>query len=202
MGGRKRRKVFDKDYYHRFYRDPETSVATEAGTRRLGRFVSAYLDHLCVDVEHVLDLGCGLGAWRDVIAKHYPDASYTGVEISDYLCRTHGWKKGSAADFRSRRRYDLVICQGVLQYLDDREARAAIENLDRLCGGVLFLEVLTREDWEHNCDQDVTDSECYLREATWYATRLGKYFTNCGGGVRLSRRVESYIYELDKCRAG
>ena len=195
-----RRRVFDKAYYDRFYRDPDTSVATEDSTGRLGAFVCAYLDHLGIEVRNVLDLGCGLGAWRDVIARHYPKARYTGVEISDYLCKTHGWEKGSAADYRSRRRFDLVICQGVLQYLPDREARAAMDNFARLSRGALFLEVLTREDWEENCDQSVTDSECYLREAQWYARRLGRNFTSCGGGVHLSDDFEHYVYALDKWR--
>lgn len=200
--GAGRRRVFDKDYYDRFYRDPATSVATEGSVRSLGRFVSAYVDHLGIEVVQVLDLGCGLGPWRDVIGKHYPKATYTGVEISEYLCRKYGWQRGSVAEYRSRRRFDLVICQGVLQYLNDREARAAITNLDRLCRGALFLEVLTREDWEQNCDQDVTDGECHLRDAAWYATRLSKHFTNCGGGVHLSNRVDHYVYALDAIRDG
>ena len=64
---------------------------------------------------------------------------------------------------------------------------AAIDNFARLSRGARFLEGLTREDWEEKCDQSVTDSECYLREAQWYARRLGRNFTSCGGGVHAFR---------------
>lgn len=198
MATSKRRKVFDKAYYDRFYRDPDTQVSSDDGNKRLGDFVCGYLRHLGVDVTEVLDLGCGLGAWKEIVAEHFPDAAYTGVEISEYLCRQYGWRQGSVVDFRSRKRFDLVICQGVMQYLDDREARQAISNLDSLSRGAMFLEVLTREDWDANCDQDATDSHCYLREARWYATRLYKHFTNCGGGVYLSQRFEHHVYALDR----
>jgi hypothetical protein len=58
--------------------------------------------------------------------------------------------------------------------------------------------VLTVEDWERNCDRSVTDGRCYLRPAAWYAERLHSRFTNCGGGLYLSRHYEHYVYALDR----
>jgi predicted TPR repeat methyltransferase len=195
---RKKRRVFDKAYYDRFYGDRQTRVVDEESTARLGAFVCALLEHLEVEVSRVLDVGCGVGLWRDIIAHHFPAASYSGIEVSDYLCRLHGWKQASIADYTARRPFDLVICQGVLQYLSDAEARAAIGNLGELSRGAMFLEVLTREDWDNTADQSVTDDQCYLRNAEWYAKRLRKHFTNCGSGVYLSRRFEHYVYALDR----
>jgi len=194
----KRRRVFDKAYFERFYGDADTCVTDAEITGRLGAFVCSYLQHLDVDVRQVLDIGCGTGLWRDVVAEYFPAAAYTGVEVSEYLCRTYGWRQGSVVDFRSRGAFDLVICQGVLQYLNESDAREAIINLDRLCKRALFLEVLTREDWNEVCDQSVTDNQCYLRDAPWYRTRLAKHFTNCGGGIYLSKRFEHYVYALDR----
>jgi SAM-dependent methyltransferase len=196
--GTAKRRVFDQAYYDRFYRDPATRVDDAPTLRHLGRFVCAYVKYLQVDVERVVDLGCGLGAWRDVVARHFPRASYRGVEISDYLCRQYGWTRGSVVDFRAREPFDLIICQGVLQYLGDRDAARAIRNLSELSAGALYLEVLTREDWERNCDQELTDGDVYLRPVDWYRKRLAKGFVNCGGGVFLSRHIESYAYELEK----
>ncbi|MFI5309384.1 MAG: methyltransferase domain-containing protein, partial [Polyangiales bacterium] len=126
---------FDRRYYDRFYRNPRTRVSTAKQTAALGRFVCSYLDYLELPVRRVLDAGCGLGRWRDVITAHYPRARYQGIEVSEYLCQEYGWTRASIASYRPRGRFDLVICQGVLQYLGDAQARAAIANLARVCRG-------------------------------------------------------------------
>lgn len=191
------RRVFDKAYYDRFYRDPATRAVGPDDVRRLGAFVCSYLKHLDIEVQRVLDLGCGLGAWRRVLATHFPEAEYTGVEISHYLCETYGWEKGSVVDYDGEPA-DLVICQGVLQYLNAKQARRAIANLARLTDGALFLEALTREDWERNCSQATTDGDAHLREADWYRRELGKRFVACGGGVFVPRDGGTVLYELER----
>ncbi len=197
MGARKPRKVFDKAYYDRFYHNDETCVIDDESLARLGDFVCAYMRHLEIDVRRVLDAGCGLGKWRGVIERNFAQASYYGLEVSEYLCNTYGWEQASLSDYKSSRRFDLVVCQGVLQYLDDKQARAAIANLAELTRGAVFLEVLTSEDWERNCDQDATDNRCHLREAAWYTKQLSRHFVNCGGGVFLAKKREKYLYALD-----
>src|SRR5690606_8085648 len=78
---------------------------------------------------------------------------------------------------------DLVICQGVLQYLRASEAQQAMRALSRLTSGALYLEVLTREDWEHNCAQDRTDGDVSLRSSAWYRRHLQPRFIAIGGGI-------------------
>ena len=189
---------FDRTYYERFYLDPKTRVTTVEGVARLARFVCHYLQYLELPVHRVLDIGCGLGWWREPLAHHYPAASYTGVEVSSYLCASFGWQSGSVVDYRADEPFDLVICHGVLQYLDESQARRALDNLARLCQGALFLEVLTQEDWQHNCDQSTTDGDTHLRPAKWYRSRLKRHFTNCGGGVFLAANASVVLYELEK----
>lgn len=188
---------FDKSYYDRFYRNARTRVATEREVRVLGRFVCAYLAHLGLPVRRVLDAGCGLGYWRSVIAEHYPRASYQGIEVSEYLCRELGWEQASIADYKARGRFDLVVCQGVLQYLSDAEAEGAIDNLGRLSRSALYLEALTREDWRDNCDRRATDGKVRLRSAKWYRQRLGRSFRACGGGVYVHREADAVLYALE-----
>lgn len=189
--------AFDQNYYDRFYRDPQTRVASQEATDRLADFVCAYLTHIDLHVDRVLDLGCGLGFWQNAIGRHFPVAEYTGVEISRYLCEEMGWLHGSVVDFRSRKKFDLVVCQGVLQYLTDSECRDALENLGRLCRGALYLEALTTQDWEVNCDQSVTDGAVHLRTGAWYRKRLAPHFRNAGGGVFLSHRADASLFELE-----
>ena len=188
---------FDRDYYRRFYHDPATRVVDADDVEKLCRFVVAYLEFLDVPIQRVLDLGCGIGLWRDALEDACPNARYTGVEVSPYLCDEYGWRRGSVVDFRANGGFDLVICQGVLQYLDDADAERAIQNLARLCRGALFLEVLTRADWERNCDRQRTDGAVHLRTGDWYRERLAGDFVNCGGGVFARRGSTAALFELE-----
>ncbi len=189
---------FDEAYYRRYYEDPKTRVAAPEEFRALTKFVCAYLKYMDLPIRRVLDIGCGMGRWKAELKRHFPRARYTGVERSEYLCKRLGWKKGSVDSFESSRPYDLVICQDVLQYLPDRNARLAMERLAALCNGALLFAVLTREDWEENCDQELTDGTGYLRSAQWYRKRLKKHFTNAGGGLFVKRDAGVVLYELEK----
>jgi len=189
---------FDEAYYEKYYENARTRVTTPAEVARLARFVTAYLSHMRLPVRRVLDMGCGLGYWRAPVAEAYPSAKYVGVEYSEYLCGRHGWHRGSVVDYRARAPFDLVICQGVLQYLPDREAALAIDNLAQLCRGALYLEVLTREDWQDNCDRSRTDPALRLRLASWYRRKLGTHFSGCGGGVFLRHSAPVTLYELER----
>lgn len=190
--------AFDAQYYERFYENPKTRVSGQSEAARLGHFLAGYLGYLELPVREVLDLGCGTGLLQPIVKRMFPGARYTGVERSEYLCKRYGWKHSSAVDFRSRKRFDLVICRGVLQYLTRPEAQAALANLGTLCRGALYLEALTREDWHDACDQSRTDGNVYLRPASFYRKHLRAEFTNCGGGVFAHARSSAVLYALEK----
>jgi SAM-dependent methyltransferase len=189
---------FDAAYYDRFYRKRATRVSDAKETAKLGRFVCSYVDYLGLRVERVLDAGCGLGRWRGVIAEHFPRARYQGIEVSEYLCAELGWTHASIAEFESRGRFDLVICQGVLQYLDDRAAGAALANIAKLCRGALYLEVLTAEDWREACDQRATDGQVHRRPAAFYLKRLARHFNALGGGLFVHKDAGIVLYALER----
>lgn len=189
---------FDKLYYDRFYRNPKTQVYGPEDIQCLGGFVCAYLRHLQLAPSRVLDLGCGLGYWRAVLAQQFPAASYLGVEFSEYLCESEGWTLGSVVDFTSDLPFDLVICQGVLQYLTHAAAAKAMANLATLCSGTLYLEALTVEDWHENCDRQRTDAKVHLRRADWYRKKLDEAFIPLGGGLHLRHGCDVVMYELEK----
>ena len=185
---------FDAAYYARYY--DELGIAN--GVDRLVRFVCAYLDLLEVPVGEVLDFGCGQGRWRGPLQHAYPSAAYVGVELSEHACAAYGWTRGSVVDYDHGGQADLVVCQGVLQYLDDDAAAAAIRNLARHTRGALYLEALTREDWKHNCDQRATDGDVHLRPVAWYRERLARQLRSCGGGVFLPRDSPVVMFELER----
>jgi SAM-dependent methyltransferase len=188
---------FDEAYYQKFYRDRRTRVADRKSCALLAGFVFSYLDYLRLPVGSVLDVGCGTGLWRREVHGRYPGARYVGVEASEYACAKYGWQRGSVIDYLTLEDFDLVICQGVLQYLDDGQAEAALDNLPRLATSALYLEFLTTEDWERNCNREVTDGEVHLRTVAWYRKRLRRHFRNCGGGLFLSRASPAVLYEIE-----
>jgi 2-polyprenyl-3-methyl-5-hydroxy-6-metoxy-1,4-benzoquinol methylase len=190
---------FDRRYYERFYLDPKTRVTDQAALDRLGDFVCSYLKYLPLSVKRVLDLGCGIGLWQPVLARHFPEASYQGVEISEYLCQQYGWQQGSVVDYTSRTRFDLVVCQGVLPYLDAQSAKRAIDNLGALTRGALYLEAITQDDWDSGIiDKRRTDGSMLLRSASWYRRALRPHFDALGGGVWLSKRAKPALYALER----
>ena len=188
---------FDRDYYDRYYEDPKTRVSSAADAKRLAQLLGAYLRYLDQPVRNVLDLGCGSGQMRAALRGEFPGATYVGVERSEYACKRYGFKQGSVVDFKARGRFDLVICKGVLQYLNRAEAQRALENLARLCRGCLYLEALTSEDWEEAADRKRTDGEVYLRPASFYRRHLRANFQSAGGGLFLHERSPVVLYSLE-----
>ena len=187
---------FDAAYYARHYEDPESRASDAAAIERLGAFVFRYLDYLHVDIDSVLDLGCGLGHWKPVVAAHAPEASYHGVEWSPYLCEKFGWERGSVTEYQGKPA-DPVVCQGVLQYLDDAEATAALERLHALTRTALYLEVLTELDLQVACDTSRTDGEVFLRTGKWYWEALAGKFIAVGGGLFLPTDTDVPLFELE-----
>jgi predicted TPR repeat methyltransferase len=146
----------------------------------------------------VLDVGCGIGLWRDVVKRHFPQAQFHGVEFSEYLCGRFGWERGSVVDYKASAPFDLVICQGVLPYLSAADAKLAMHNLGRLCQGALYVEAVAREDWERDIvDDTLTDPRLFKHRAQLYRRGLAEGFTELGGGVWLSRKSDLPVFALE-----
>ena len=190
--------LFDEAYYERFYFNKKTSVVDPAHVERLGAFVCSYLQFVRVPVRRVLDVGCGIGLWRDVIQRHYPHAQFHGVEYSEYLCTRFGWERGSVIDYKTKAPFDLVICQGVLPYLCEADLKVAMHNLRQLSCGALYVEAVTREDWDLEIlDETLTDPRLFKHPAQLYRRGLSAGFTELGGGVWLSRQSDLPMFALE-----
>jgi SAM-dependent methyltransferase len=188
---------FDEAYFRRYYGDAATRVADAGDARRLAGLIAGVTGYHGVRVRRILDAGCGIGLLRAPLLGHYPGASYEGLEVSPFLCARFGWHEGSLATFRSPRRFDLVVCHDVLQYLPDALAARAIANLARLSQGALYFSALTRRDWHHAADQSRTDRQVHLRPAEWYRSRLRRRFRHLGSGVYVARPLDPIVWELE-----
>jgi SAM-dependent methyltransferase len=189
---------FDARFYRRFYVDPRTRVASRAELAARARTIAQLVRHLDIPVRRILDAGCGLGWMRATLLKAFPGATYTGLEVSEHLCKRLGWRRGSLAEFRDRAGFDLVICYDVMQYLGDEEARRALANLGRLCRGALYFLAPTREDWAGNADLSCSDSEIHLRDGEWYRERLARSFQHAGFGLHVRDGVAYAQWELER----
>jgi len=191
------KEYFNRDYYKRFYLNAKTRIRDKKNIPVLAGFIFSYLRHLGLPLRNVLDVGCSLGEWKQSIYSQCPKTKYDGIEYSEYLCKKFDWKQGSVVDFSLKKKYDLVICQSVLQYLPSRDTLKAIHNLALHCRGALYLEVVTKKDWHHHCDQNATDDAIRLRTGTWYRRELSKYFRSIGGGLFLVKDAPAILWELE-----
>jgi hypothetical protein len=88
----------------------------------------------------------------------------------------------------------------VLQYLDDKQAVAAIGNLAKATRGVLYLEVPTSADLRNAVDKKTTDLNIYARTGDWYRKRLNRHFMQAGAGLWVARGSGPTLYELERSR--
>ena len=188
---------FNRDFYRRFYYDGATAVTSRAEMQARGRLIGAYMALNGCRMKSVLDVGCGIGLMRSTLLRANPRASYVGLEVSEYLCKRHGWVRGSICDYAPRRTFDLIVCHDVFQYLDTRDATRGLANLGRLARGVLYFTALTACDWRENCDRRYTDADVHLREADWYRQRLLKKFRPAGAGFWIRRGARLVTWELE-----
>ncbi len=189
--------AFDETYFNRYYFDAHTRIADRTYFDRLARFLGAYLAFLDCPVERILDAGCGPGFLHRGLRRAFPDVPIDAIDVSEYLCGKYGWQCAAIEDFETKRRYDLVICHDVLQYLDRPAALTALKKFEKLTRGALYFSVLTREDWESNCDQGLTDGETYRRPSEWYRKNLAPKFANAGGGLYIKRDSNVVLYALE-----
>ena len=189
---------FDAAYYARFYgRRP---VHTRRQIARLGDGVMSFAAWWRVPVRSVLDVGAGKGYWRDWLADVHPTVKYHGIDASEYACRQFHHELANIAVWRPPRTYDLVVCQSMMQYLDDEDANTAIGTLASACRGVLMFDTPTIADRDGVIDPASTDLEVHWRTGKWYRKRLRRGFIEVGAGMWVSRECPVTFFELERAR--
>ena len=148
-------------------------------------------------LRNALDIGAGPGFWRDWFASNEPKVRYRSTDASGYACSRFSHEQLDIASWTPNRHYDLVVCQGVLHYLDDRAAERAIDNLGVACRGALYLEAPTLADRRDVIDTSTTDLRVHWRSGAWYRKRLNPYFQAVGAGLYIARSTGTLFYELE-----
>jgi len=186
---------FDAAYYRRFYR-ARTRVHSASEVAALASGVAGIAAWLGVELRSVLDVGAGPGLWRAWFRRRRPGVRYRSVDVSPYACARWGHELRDVSRWRARTRFDLVVCQGVLHYLDGPGAARALDNLGAMAGGLLYLEALAEEDVAV-VDREATDLSMPLRPAAWYRRRLARHFVQVGAGLWAARRAGLAFYALE-----
>jgi SAM-dependent methyltransferase len=195
-------KRYDRDYFDKWYRSRSHRVHDLAEVRRKVALAVTTAEYfLRRPIESVLDVGCGEGAWFKHLRVLRRRAHYTGIEASEYAVERFGTerniRKGTFGDLRSvRSTYDLVVCSDVLHYVGERELERGLPELERVTGGLAFIEVLTSE------DEIVGDVEGLIRrKASWYRRRfLDAGFTPAGPYCWLPESMLEFAAEMEIVR--
>ena len=187
---------FDEAYYRRFYGSRDR-VHGPREIARLARGVTGLAAWWKQPIASVLDVGAGVGLWRDWFARHVPKARYRSIDVSAHACLRYGHEQQDIASFRAPEKFDLIICHSVLQYLADDAADCAIENIGAMAAGLLYLEAITEGDLRAVLDRDRADTTAYFRPAAFYCSRLVPHFQRIGAGLWAARDSGPLFYELE-----
>jgi SAM-dependent methyltransferase len=188
---------FDEAYYRRFYKDPSTRVYDQKRHAKLVAGVVSLVEWFGLELRDVLDVGAGLGWWGQWLAKNRKEAKVISTELEREICAQYGHRQADITTFCLPQKFDLVICQGVLPYLDATGAEAAIENLAAMSGGLLYLEAITKDDMKDAIDAQRTDLRVELRPAAWYRKRLAPHFQEVGVGLYAARKAHLPFFALE-----
>jgi SAM-dependent methyltransferase len=189
--------LFDANYYERHYGSAETRVHSADEVAKLCAAVASFIEWWQHPLETVLDVGAGVGHWGAWFKKNRPKVHYRSTEFSAHAAKQYGHEQRDITKWRAKETFDLVVCQGVLPYLDDDGAAKAIENLAAMTGGFLYLESITKRDIREVCDVDKTDVKVHERTGKWYRERLQKHFIEVGCGIWCKKDAGVLFYELE-----
>lgn len=199
MASRARPKAYDRDYFERWYRQRGLHSAADL-QRKVAMAVAVAEYHLGRPLRHVLDIGCGEGAWRAPLLKLRPKLHYFGIDSSDYAIERFGHRRNlHYGEFKDlpvlpwRRPVDLLVCSDVLHYLPDDELQAGLGEFARLCDGVAYLECHTAED-------DIVGDFAGLhrRPAAWYRRAFKRVgWIPCGSHLYLGRALAERATALE-----
>jgi 2-polyprenyl-3-methyl-5-hydroxy-6-metoxy-1,4-benzoquinol methylase len=190
--------AFDASYFRRYYESRRSRVYSGAQIDHLARGVTGFVQWFGGTIESVLDVGAGTGLWRQWFRANLKSTRYRSIDVSEYACATYGHEPRDIARWRAKEKYDLVVCQGVLPYLDDRACEKAIANMAAMCKGFLYLEAITARDLRDVCDRTRTDVRVLLRTRAFYRRVLARHFESVGCGLHHVRGGSALFYDLER----
>ncbi len=189
---------FDAPYFRRYYESRRSRVYGSEQIAELACGVTGFVRWFGGKIERVLDVGAGTGLWGDWVRARMPDVSYRSIDVSEYACTKYGHEHRDISRWRARRKFDLIVCQGVLPYLDEEACTKAVGNMAAMCRGFLYLEAITARDLREVCDRGRTDVTVHARPASFYRRLLAGPFEAIGCGIYHIKGGDEVFYELER----
>ena len=195
-------KNYDKSYFDRWYRSPAAVVTPDSRRARVRLAVAAAEFVLGRRIRSVLDVACGEAPWRADLVRMRPGISYIGIDSSDYVVRRYGTRRnirlgsiGSLHRMKLRRKFDLIVCSDVLEYVPTAEVRRGLRAMRTLLRGLAYIEAFTNranfvgdtEGWHYR-------SEPVYRKAF---TDAGLY--SCGLNCWVARSLFDQLGPFERC---
>jgi hypothetical protein len=200
--------AYDKAYFDKWYRSRQHRVRSPAQIRRIVAFTLAAAEYvLDRPVRTVLDVGAGEGHWQPILKGLRPKLRYIGVEPSTYAVERFGKRRGlrlGSVEALDRlglhaeypEGFDLVVCCGVLNYVNAKVLGSALEQLQLHTGGLAWLELFTKHD---DIEGDV--AALRPRSAEWYRDRFrASGFVPCGMHLYAPQDLAAGLTALETCQ--
>jgi hypothetical protein len=189
---------FDAAYFRRFYESRRSRVYGREQIDFLASGVTGFVQWFGGRLESVLDVGAGIGLWKEWFRDNHPDVRYRSVDVSEYACKRYGHERRDISTWKAREKFDLVVCQGVVPYLDDEACEKALANMAAMCRGFLYLEAITSHDLREVVDRTRTDVTVRSRPASFYRKLLARHFDRVGCGLYYARGGDVVFYDLER----
>ena len=107
-------------------------------------YMQSLQKHGVVGKKSILDMGCGAGEWSFAAAKLNPEASVIGIDINEIMldfaikykqeneiknCKFSRESYENLLEIFQPESFDVIMCNGVIQYIDDQKAFHIISHL-------------------------------------------------------------------------
>lgn len=198
----------NKELPHRYnlvnYQDnhPERAIERDASEKER---VSPYFP--CRGEHHVLDVGCGVGRWGDLIVPQLSGGRYVGVDYTShfievakkqfhdkpdacFLCGSFQNLTACLRDAHEYRLFDRILVNGVLMYINDDDVGICLEQIRDLTAdqGLVYIKesvgVKKRLTLKEFYSEELTASYSVIyRSIAEYSSLVTKHFLNNGYGI-------------------
>jgi len=199
--GHTARKVYDRDYFDKWYRSARHAVNTrDELQRKVALAVASAEYYLGRRIRNVLDVGCGEGVWRKPLQTLRRGVDYLGLDGSEYAVARYGRSRnirlatfGQLGELRFDTAFDLIVCSDVLHYVPTPELKRGLSGITDMLDGVAFLELFTSQ------DAPAGDKHGFIpRSAKWYRSVFAQAgLIACGTHCYIGPRLKGCVAALE-----